>query len=77
VAGNQRIAVESFFKFLIHRCVLIPTHIMTSISKEAPSPVLQEGDVRDWQVELDEILNSQPENDRQIYFYNDPQGGKD
>ena len=40
-----------------------------------PQPVLQDGDLREWQRELAEELIDEPD-DRSVVFYVDPDGGK-
>lgn len=40
-----------------------------------PEPNICDGDLNEWQLDLDKILLAEPD-DRSIYFYVDPEGGK-
>jgi len=49
--------------------------LLELIQLHLPLPVLQEGTLRDWQIELKDLLDNEPD-DRTILFFVDPDGGK-
>lgn len=49
-------------------------HLLNLAALRAPSPVLREGELRDWQVDAFKDLESDP-NDREVRFYVDYGGG--
>lgn len=56
-------------------CLLRYRNFMRIAELRAPLPLIQQGEPSAWQRELEEELNSLP-NDRSVLFYVDPDGGK-
>lgn len=76
IEEEHRAPTEQEVALLMPVALLRYSNFMRLVALRAPPPVLQQGEVRDWQVELDEILCSPCEDDRKVHFYIDGAGGK-
>jgi len=77
IEEEKRAPTEEEVALLMPMALLrYPSNFMKLVELRAPAIILQTGEAREWQIALNDALNSQCEDDRSVLFYIDKQGGK-
>jgi len=76
IEEEKRAPTEREVARLMPQALLKYSNFMRLVALRAPDPMLQDGELRDWQIDLAAALDLDCLDDRQVLFYVDENGGK-